>query len=271
MKGIIPAQVNGHMTAHQQLPLDGLDEDAALRAIVEGTASEVGQRFFAALVRSLAHTLGTQGAWVTEYLAEAKRLHTLALWLDEEWIENYDFAIGGTPCELVVKEARLVHIPDRLVELFPKDVEAINRGFVSYLGVPLKETDGTLLGHLAVIDRRPMPEKPRTLALFRIFASQAAAELKRVRAEAQVLERQEKLSRVMSSAMDAILELDDHFRVTQLNPAAEKVFNCSESWVIGQDFGRFLSEESRERLQRLSRELDGRAPGRQSVWIPGGL
>jgi PAS domain S-box-containing protein len=259
------------MKTQNPFPLDGLDEDAALRAILEGTASETGEKFFAALVRSLAQALHTHGAWVTEYLPESRSLHTLALWLDGDWIENYDFDIAGTPCELVVKEARLVHIPDRLVEIFPRDVEAITRGLVSYLGVPLKELDGGLLGHLAVIDKRPMPERPRTLALFQIFASQAAAELKRLRAETQLREREEKLSRVMGNTMDAIIELDENFRVTLLNPAAEKTFNCSGSWATGQDFARFLSEESRERLQRLARELDCRSPGRQSVWIPGGL
>jgi PAS domain S-box-containing protein len=259
------------MKAPPELPLNGLDEDAALRAILEGTVAETGQRFFAALVKSLAQALNTHGAWVTEYRPETRTLHTLALWLDGEWVENHDFEIHGTPCELVIQEARLVHIPDRLVELFPKDLEAINLGVVSYLGVPLKEADGSLLGHLAVIDRRPMPEKPRTLALFQIFASQAAAELKRLRAETQLREREEKLSRVLGSTMDAIIELDEQFKVTQVNPAAEKTFNCSESWVVGQDFARFLSEPSRERFQRVARELTCQSPGQQSVWIPGGL
>jgi hypothetical protein len=38
------------------------DENAGLRALVEGTASENGERFFAELVRNLARALGTHGA-----------------------------------------------------------------------------------------------------------------------------------------------------------------------------------------------------------------
>ena len=54
------------------------DEQTALRMILEGTASETGERFFMALVENLARALGTHGAWVTEYLPETRRLRALA-------------------------------------------------------------------------------------------------------------------------------------------------------------------------------------------------
>ena len=53
-------------------------DDAALRLVVEGTVSETGVDFFRALVKNLAAVMGTTGAWVTEYLPEARRLRALA-------------------------------------------------------------------------------------------------------------------------------------------------------------------------------------------------
>jgi hypothetical protein len=49
------------MTRQDQLPLRELDEDAALRTILEGTATETGEKFFSALVENLAKALKTQG------------------------------------------------------------------------------------------------------------------------------------------------------------------------------------------------------------------
>ena len=66
-----------------------LDEDEALRTILEGTAIETGPRFFAALVENLAKALHTHGAWVTEYLEDSRRLRALAFWLGGTWVENY--------------------------------------------------------------------------------------------------------------------------------------------------------------------------------------
>jgi PAS domain S-box-containing protein len=239
--------------------------------ILEGTANETGERFFAALVKNLAKALRTHGAWVTEYLQESRRLRALAFWMDGQWIQDYQTDLAGTPCEQVIDTANLVHFPDKLLELFPDDRDVTDIGAVSYMGIPLKDTDGRILGHMAVIDRRPMPEEPRVLALFNIFAARATAEMQRLRAEKQVREREEKLRGLFDSAMDAVIEFDENLKVTRMNPAAEKAFRYTAERVLGQDFSRLISEESRQKLQTLLGDLNTAPQNRRSLWIPGGL
>src|SRR6187551_2628154 len=107
----------------EPLPTNGctsdLNEDAALRRLLEGTAHETGERFFAALVENLAKVLQTDGAWVTEYFPESRRLRALAFWMDGAWVRDYDVDITGSPCEQVIDSVRLVHIADRLLQLYP--------------------------------------------------------------------------------------------------------------------------------------------------------
>ena len=255
----------------QPKPLAGLSIDEALRTILEGTATETGRQFFAALVQSLATALATHGAWVTEYFPEQRRLRALAFWMDGQWVSDYEVDIAGSPCEQVIDQRRLVHFPDRLLELFPDDPEVADSGAVSYLGVPLLDTDGSILGHLAVIDRRPIPEEPRIHAVFKIFAARAAAELQRIRAEAEVREREEQVGRLLGSAMDAIIELDDGLRILRVNPATEKIFHCHEAAMVGQDFRRFVEQGDGNRLASLIEALDSRPEGRRSSWIAGGF
>jgi PAS domain S-box-containing protein len=251
--------------------LEKLDEEAALRTIFEGTAGETGERFFAALVQNLAKALKTDGAWITEYFPECRRLRALAFWMDGQWIKGYEVDITGTPCEQVIDSRRLVHFPDRLLEFFPNEAEVQEIGAASYMGMPFVDSDGRVLGHLAVIDRRPMPEEPRALALFQIFAARAAAEMRRIRAEKELREREEKLRRLIDSAMDAVIEFDQNLNITQMNPAAEQAFGCGLPAVTGQSFGRFLMDESRQKLTQLMRDLDRGLEARCSLWIPGGL
>jgi len=219
-----------------------VDETAALRALVEGTAKEIGERFFAALVENLATVLGTHGAWVTEYIPETRRLRALAFRLGGTWIEDWEMPIDGTPCQAVVERRTLVHYPENVVALFPHDPELKRLGAASYMGVPLLDVDNSILGNLAVLDTRPMPEDPRAVSLFQVFAARAAAELRRLRAEAEVREREEKLRRLVDSAFDAILELDQALRVTRVNPAALRVFGCHPSQIVGQPFHRWLAK-----------------------------
>jgi formate hydrogenlyase transcriptional activator len=163
----------------------------ALRTILKGTASETGERFFFALVENLAQALGTHGAWVTEYLPESRSLRALAFWLGDGWVEKtYEHPVDGTPCEVVVAGKKLVHFPDRVIELYPRYERFRNVGGVSYMGIALTDLDGTVLGHLAVLDKKPMPEREESTLIFEIFAGRAAAELRRLRAERQAGQRE---------------------------------------------------------------------------------
>ena len=244
-------------------------DDAAVWAILEQTSAETGQKYFEGLVQTLARLLNTCGAWVTEFYEDEQRLKALAFWMDGRWIENYETPIEGTPCETVIHSADLVHVPERLLELYPHARDAYAGGFVSYLGIPLKDSDGRILGHLAVVDRQPMPNEPKARALFQIFAERAGAELRRIQAEAAVRDREEKLSRVVNGAMDAIIELNSDLAVTLLNPAAETLLACESRRAVGLDFRDFLTPESAKRLDEFVHEVCGEE--RTSAWIGGGL
>ena len=255
----------------ENLPLQDIDVDIALRKILEGTATETGEQFFQALVKNLASALNTHGAWVTEYFPESRRLKALAFWMGGQWLKDWEMVVNGTPCERVIDERCLIHIPDNLVEIYAEDPDVQAVGAASYMGMPLLDVDGKILGHLAVLDLRPMPAEPRAQALFQIFAARAAAELRRMRAEAQVREREHKLHRLVGSAMDAIIELDQHLKINQVNPAAEKVLGANAAVLTGEIFTHFLAPDSREKLARLVIDLDTRPEGQRSVWIGGGL
>jgi PAS domain S-box-containing protein len=241
-----------------------------LRSLVEGTATETGERFFAALVRALCSALGRHGAWITEYDPAARRLRALSFWLGDHWVEGYEYAVDGTPCAPVVDDRCLVHVPDRVVELYPGDPDLRSAGALSYLGVPLLGVDGAVLGHLAVLDTRPMPEEPRDMAVFRVFAARAAAELQRVHAEKSLRSREQQLSDLIATAMDGIVQLNPALTVVRANPAAERLFGTEGGGLAGADPGRFLTPASAEKLAALVGELH-RERGRRQLWIPGGL
>jgi formate hydrogenlyase transcriptional activator len=163
------------------------EELKLLKVLDEGTASSTGERFFADLVRNLALVLGTKGAWVTELDRAAHRLRALSFWMDGSYIEGYEYAVKGTPCEAVIEEKRFHHIGENVVELYPDDPDLKPFNAVSYLGAPLVDSEGQVMGNLAILDDKPLPSRERILSIFRIFSSRAAAELQRIRNEQAIL------------------------------------------------------------------------------------
>jgi PAS domain S-box-containing protein len=247
----------------------GLLAQSALRLVLEGTASEIGEGFFRALVENLSRAVRTRGAWVTEFDPRARVLRALAFRFDGQWIEGFEQPVDGTPCQIVLEERRLVHFPDRVLDLFPEEPNVRRMGAVSYMGVPLFDLDGSILGHLAVMDSEPMPEDPVRLTLFEIFAGRAAAELRRLRVEREVRARQAQLARLVESAMDAIVQLDGDLCVTGMNPGAERTFALSAREAQGVKLSRLVAPEDAPRMEALSRGL--RSSKERSVWVAGGF
>jgi PAS domain S-box-containing protein len=256
------------------------DEEVALRAIVEGTAADTGQQFFASLVEHLARALDVRGAWIAEYLEKENRLRARAFWLGDGFVEDFEYELAGTPCEVVVKDARLVHVPDGVIDLFPDDSDLAEMSAVSYMGIPLLDVDGRVFGNLAVLDTRPMPEDARVLDLFRIFADRAVAELRRMRAEDEAREHGAKLERLLDSAMDAIVELHavrrpddaaDMLVISRANRAAEQLFGCGREVLLGRSFTELLTESGADTLCRVTEELTSGKRTERYLWIPGGL
>jgi PAS domain S-box-containing protein len=242
-----------------------LRDTAALRLVVEGTVAETGTEFFRALVKNLAAVMGTVGAWVTEYLPEQRRLRSYAFWLNGAFVEHFEYHIANTACEAVVEDKKLVHIPDRLVELYPGDPDLRAVNAVSYLGVPLLDIEGEVIGHLSVLDTKPLVDEPRLLSLFEIFAARASAECRRLKVEQQVRASEEQLNALLAGAMDAILTLDENYCVVRVNPAAAKLFGFDAKALLGARLRDLLDNESAARLPALVQELDQRPEGERQA------
>ncbi len=168
--------------------------EEALQNIVSGTASVTGKDFFPALVSHLAASLGVRYAIVSELKAEA-RLQTLAFWQNDRPEENIDYAIAGTPCEIVKREGKPCYYPEKLQEQFPE----VERGYclfdeaVSYLGVPLLDASQKVIGLLCVLDDKPILEQQKLKSIMTVFAARAAAELQRKWAEDALQQANEEL------------------------------------------------------------------------------
>jgi PAS domain S-box-containing protein len=208
------------------------EEIAALRAIVEGTAHSTGEVFFQSLVRHLAAGLKVSYAFVAEFADINTRARTLAYWAKDRIAENIEWELAGTPCENVV-HGSLCHYPTKVSQQFPGDKPLVEMGIESYLGVPLRDVKGEVLGHLAVFDERPMPSEPRRLFIFRIFAARAAAELERLRAEKMLRESEERYRDLYEEAPIGYVQEDLESRFIAANRAATRILGIKPEEVVG--------------------------------------
>lgn len=225
-----------------------LQENAAIRMILEGTATVTGEPFFDALVANLAKALNTYGAWVTEYLPETNQLKALAFRLGDQLIHDYVYDVEGTACETVIRDKALVHYAEGLRTIYTDD-EELDPEIDSYLGVPLLDAAGHILGHLAVMDKKPMPEKAQQFAIFHIFAARATAELQRLNTEKKLQASEEKYRRIIETTSEGYFMLDDQGWIVDVNDAYCRLLGYPRAEVIGHRPYEFATQEFQQYLR----------------------
>lgn len=168
--------------------------DDTLRRISEGTASEIGTDFFESLVQQLTATLHVQFAMVTECTnVEKTRVRTLAFSVNSRLHENIEYDLTGTPCDIVMRD-RDFYYPTDVADNFSRAT-----GTESYLGVPIHDKLGEVIGHLSVSDSRPMTDHHKYMGILRVLAARSGAEIGRKVAEERLLQIQEHLEATVTA------------------------------------------------------------------------
>jgi len=202
-------------------------ELSVLRAIVEGTVNATGEEFFRALVKNLSIATGVAGAFIAEFAETKTRVRALAFWMDGQFAENQEWDLKDTPCQAVLC-GDLCHYPSGVWQQFPDE-----DGVESYLGVPLIDENGQILGHLAIFDSREMPAEPRLMYTFEIFAARAAAELNRLKTLEQLQQTQERFRDLFDEAPIAYVHEDLESRFISANRAAMRILGITPEQVPG--------------------------------------
>jgi signal transduction histidine kinase/ActR/RegA family two-component response regulator len=146
-------------------------------------ASATGERFFQALVATIAKRLGMQYVLVARRSSQDPHLaETVAFFAHGSLVPNVTYPMAGTPCEAVQGGATCSY-PRGVVQAFPDDPLLVEMGVESYVGVPLFDGDGQSLGYLAVLGTNVLEDPEGMLAILSAFAARTAGELERRVAE----------------------------------------------------------------------------------------
>jgi PAS domain S-box-containing protein len=240
-------------------------DDDILRRIFEGTARSTGEEFFRSLVRNLGMAVRTAYAFTAEVNADRKRVRTLAVWGKGRFLDNFEYDLDGTPCEEVIR-GELCHHPRDVQAKFPRDLLLVEMGVESFLGVPLLDDEGQVIGHMAVLDTRPMSDEPRRLSIFRIFAARASAELERVRMQRALIESEQRLRDLFDEAPIGYVYEDTQTRFVSANRAAQRILGLRPEEVTS-TVGLTLVAPTQEAQERVHDSLKAEQAGQEKPYI----
>ncbi len=152
----------------------------AMRLVVETTAATTDDDFFRTLVENLVEATGVMAAFVTELVTGREgEMRTKALWIGGQLHDNMQYPFVDSPCEVVFNSREICIYPNRVRTRFPGEEHLEQLNAESYIGVPYFDTTNQILGHLALIDDKPMENVEDLIAIGKLFAIRAGVELER--------------------------------------------------------------------------------------------
>ena len=170
--------------------------ESMLMNVARGVSAEVGDAFFQSLVEHLARELEADFAFIAKLTyPDRERLRTLAFVADGANAPDFEYSVAGSPCATGLERRGTVIYPAGVAEQFPRDTGLKRMGVQGYIGTGLHAADGTAIGVLVVMHRKPIERAQLWSSMIEIFGARAAAEIERARAERLVRRTNESLER----------------------------------------------------------------------------
>jgi len=174
-----------------------------LQFVAQKGWSRLGEGFPNALARHLGKALDVDYVVIDKLSDQPGEAETVALYAKGDIVPNVSYVLAGTPCENVIQK-RLCCYASAVQKLFPEDKLLVDMGVDSYIGVPLWDSRGQVIGLIAAMDSKPLGDRvDLATKLLQMVAARAAAELESARSEAALKEQSENLLRANASLRES--------------------------------------------------------------------
>jgi PAS domain S-box-containing protein len=199
--------------------------ETTLRNIAVGVSAATGGEFFRSLVTNVASTFRIDYVFLGELDESTKdKIKTIAVWIQGSMATNFEYDLQNTPCENVVNKQACV-ISDSAQQRFPKDVMLQEMDVESYVGTPLRNSKGKVIGLFVAMHSRPISNPELMLSTLQIFAVRAAAEMERLAGETALRRSEEHLRLALNSSSVGTWEWDIASGDVTWSQNVEKIFN----------------------------------------------
>jgi PAS domain S-box-containing protein len=161
---------------------DKKNADLAFQAMTLGMVGTTGRESLDRITESIRLWLGGDCIMIGEILPDRKRVNVLSMLLDGKKVEDHSYTLEGTPCDNTADKGFCL-FPDNVASLFPASRDLRELNIRGYAGTPLRSADGSVIGILCILTRKPLVLPPEGRKILDIIAVKATAEIERKRVE----------------------------------------------------------------------------------------
>lgn len=193
-----------------------------------------GESFFQNLVLQLCSLTGSNIALIAEISGNGpnRQADTIAVARNKSIVPNFSYPLKGTLCGLAAEQG-IYYCQEGIRSLYPDDRIVRDMEVEGYMGIPLFDSRGLLIGILAILGTERLPDRAKLEPLFRIIATGAEGELERRRTSDALIQSETYTRLLLESVGEGIYGVDPNGNISFINPAAAAMFGYEVEELIG--------------------------------------
>ncbi|MDA8364149.1 MAG: PAS domain S-box protein, partial [Gammaproteobacteria bacterium] len=227
-----------------------------LQDIARALSTTSGDNFFQSLVLNLASALGVDYVFIGEPSPDrADVIRTLAFCDHGQLSGNVDYHLDAdTPCGSVDCKT-ICHFPDGAGRLYSGDALIRRYGVEAFIGHPLYDSAGRLLGLLVAMNGKAIADEERVHLILQLCANRAAAEIEHRRAQENVRESEERFQATFSQAAVGIAHVAPDGRFLRINQKFCDIVDYTQAEMLQRSFRDITHPEDVEKSLVLARRM----------------
>lgn len=227
---------------------DRKSSEIAFQAIVRSMVGTTGFDSLENITRNISSWLGADCVMIGMIQPDKMTVKVLSMLLDGKEIPDFSYTLKGTPCDDITDKGFCLY-PDNVIQLFPHSKDLVEMNIRGYIGTPLRNSAGDVIGILCVLTRKPIQPSPAIREIMDVIAVKAAAEIERTWMEHAIRESEENFRALVEHSLDGILILDMTGKILFVNRAAGRMVDAEstiERMIGATNVLEFIAPESRD-------------------------
>lgn len=157
----------------------GEEEEKILEAALILSNKPRHENFLTELATFISENTEAKYVLIGQLSEDQQNVHTLVFLKDQEVLENYTYAIKGTPCEMSFLQ-RFCYHPYDVAPAYPDDKELRDLAIESYLGSILLSDTNEPIGLTALMDEKQIEKAAFAEHLIMVLSPAIEDEIKRL-------------------------------------------------------------------------------------------
>lgn len=156
--------------------------------------------------------------------------------------------IDDTACGRAMRSGERTLIEDVVTDpvYAPYRTIAKAAGYRAVQSTPLIDANGGFLGMISTHWRVPRKLSELEIRHLDLYAAQAAGYIARCRAKQALRQSEKHMRALLNTAVDAIITVDEHGIICEVNPATEHIFGYAQKELIGQNINILMPSPYRD-------------------------